>query len=253
MPGMLLETMAKTSRGLLSFAPQLNVIDMHCHLGFYNDPHSMAHKGAQQQIGFFSGTVTPEEYVEQSALLAKEPNVRVGLGFHPWWVKPSDYRQHLQLFDDWVQKTSYISEIGLDFSSEHVATKREQIEVLSHILQVCSQGSKVLSVHSVRAASTVLDLLEQYDMLAKSRVIFHWFSGTSQELHRAVKLGCYFSVGERFLSTKRAKEYLKIIPQNHLLLETDFPPKAGQAPNDDLFDSLHHASTQLLRYYGLHE
>ena len=54
-----------------------------------------------------------------------------------------------------------------------------------------------------------------------------WFSGASDDLHRAIKLGCFFSVGPRMLASRRGREYARQIPVSQLLLETDMPARAG--------------------------
>ena len=54
--------------------------------------------------------------------------------------------------------------------------------------------------------------------------MLHWFSGTSDELARARRLGCYFSVSEHMLASKRGREYARVVPEERLLLETDAPP-----------------------------
>ena len=86
---------------------------------------------------------------------------------------------------------------------------------------------KLISIHAVNAAAAALDALEQASTFALHRVIFHWFSGTSDDLHRAVKLGCLFSVGPRMLASRRGREYARQIPLGQLLLETDMPARAG--------------------------
>ena len=45
----------------------------------------------------------------------------------------------------------------------------------------------------------------------------------SDELVRARNAGCYFSVNERMLATKRGREYARQIPLDRQLLETDAP------------------------------
>lgn len=40
-------------------------------------------------------------------------------------------------------------------------------------------------------------------------------------------MGCWFSVGERMLATKRGRAYVQSIPSDRLLLETDAPPVGG--------------------------
>ncbi len=83
---------------------------------------------------------------------------------------------------------------------------------------------RVLSIHSVRSAAACLDILEETSCIDRCRCVFHWFSGNSDELHRAVQDGCWFSVNEMMLRTRRGREYARQIPLDHLLTETDFPP-----------------------------
>ena len=82
-------------------------------------------------------------------------------------------------------------------------------------------AGRVISIHAVRSAGTVLDVLESYGLLTPSPN--SWFSGTSNEFGRARNAGCYFSVNERMLATKRGREYARQIPLDRLLLETDAP------------------------------
>ena len=74
----------------------------------------------------------------------------------------------------------------------------------------------------------MLDLLQEANTLARHRVILHWFSGTSDDLNRAVAAGCYFSVGPRMLASRRGREYARQIPLDRLLLETDMPSREGE-------------------------
>ena len=85
----------------------------------------------------------------------------------------------------------------------------------------------MISIHAVRSAGAVLDVLESHGLLIPNSdspaIIFHWFSGTSDELARARNAGCSFSVNERMLASKRGREYARQIPLDRLLLETDAP------------------------------
>ena len=62
-------------------------------------------------------------------------------------------------------------------------------------------------------------------MYRQANIIFHWFSGTGEDLTRARRLGCYFSINERMLQSRRGRAYATQIKEEHLLLETDFPLK----------------------------
>ena len=125
---------------------------------------------------------------------------------------------------------SAIGEVGLDFSARFAGSEPLQIQALDRLCDALVQyplAGRVISIHAVRSAGTVLDALESYGLLTPSpnspAIIFHWFSGTSDELVRARDAGCYFSVSERMLATKRGREYARQIPLDRLLFETDAP------------------------------
>lgn len=206
------------------------LFDMHCHLGFYANPVEAARELASAGIAVLNATVTPAEFERVGAELAAEPNVRCGVGLHPWWVADgrmgaADVSHAAQLAAD----SRFVAEVGLDFAHGRDASAARQTDALGRLLERCAGGGHVLSVHAVRSAGAVLDLLDAQGTLlsraprGRNAVIFHWFSGTSEELHRAVSAGCYFSVGPRMLTTRRGREYARQIPVTRLLLETDLP------------------------------
>ena len=232
----------------------LEYFDMHCHLGFCADAKQAARDLAAVGVGAFSNTVTPAEFKAQRAILADAENVRVGAGLHPWWVgehvragvevaEPSasgvrpavapSSAQNLG-FDssyEFVARNRFIGEVGLDFSPRRVATREAQVDAMTCIANACARtGGKVLSVHAVQAVDDALDALESAGALvadAGNACIIHWFSGTSDQLTRARRLGCYFSVNPRMLVSKHGRAYAQAVPVEKVLLETDSPSAAG--------------------------
>lgn len=206
--------------------------DMHVHLDFMREAAAVADEAAELGLGMFAVTVTPAGYERAARELAGAPNVRVGVGLHPWWV--ADGRcdaEAIAAVADLARGARFVGEIGLDLSPKHVpdGSADRQAAALEAIARACAETSepaapKILSVHSVRAARLTLDVLERTGALASCSCIFHWFSGTSDELHRAVRAGCWFSINEMMLRTRRGREYARQLPADHLLLETDLPP-----------------------------
>jgi len=192
--------------------------DMHCHLGFCEDAVQAARALAAAGVGAFSNTVTPAEFAEQRVALAGAGNVRTGAGLHPWWVGEYDVAANWDRLYGLVARTRFVGEVGLDFSPRHADTRKART------------GDKVLSVHAVHAVDDVLDVLERASALGAmvgNACIIHWFSGTSDQLTRARRAGCYFSVNPRMLQSKRGRAYAQAIPADRLLLETDEPASAG--------------------------
>lgn len=206
--------------------------DMHVHLDFMRDMASVAADAATQGLGLFAVTVTPEGYGRARRELAGASNVRVGVGIHPWWAADGRCgKVELTETVTHVRETRYVGEVGLDLSPKHVpeGSLEAQLAAFEAIAGAAAEtsgptGPKVLSIHSVRAGGLALDVLERTNALAACNCIFHWFSGTSDELHRAVKAGCWFSINEMMLRTRRGREYARQLPADRLLLETDLPP-----------------------------
>ena len=215
--------------GPLAASPAL--FDMHCHLDFDPNPVAAARAAAVCGLGVFSATVEPVSYVPAATALAPFDNVRVGLGLHPWWVATGAAgEEQLAAFERLASDARFIGEVGLDFGRAHAGTAQAQLAAFERLSVACAGGGHVLTIHAVRAAGTVMDVLERCGALVGNACVLHWFSGASDELNRAVKLGFCFSVNPRMLETRRGRAYARAIPEDRLLLETDAPEEG--APYD---------------------
>lgn len=201
------------------------LFDMHAHLMFYPDSLAAANKLASAGAAVLCATVAPSEY--EKALetdLGSVRGVRLGVGLHPWWIADGrcgipEVEQVAQL----VKHERYVAEVGLDFAGNRIQSRQAQVEALNAVLTACENGGHLLSIHAVQSANTVLDMLAFHRTYANNDVIFHWFSGSGEDLVRAVREGCFFSVNARMLSTRRGRSYVQQIPLVQLLLETDAP------------------------------
>lgn len=202
--------------------------DMHCHVGFMADPCRFVQEAELAHTCVLAVSATPCDYrAFRSVFSGNDPRfVFPALGIHPWWVPDTEEEvaRLLNEFDSLFSSASCIGEIGLDFSSRRVHTKEWQLRVLKHILKRCTdRGQMLFSLHCVQAYPELFTCLEKSGALKQCKGIFHWFSGSSEHLRYAIQRGCYFSVSKRMLASKRGREYVKAIPENRLLLETDAP------------------------------
>ena len=227
--------------------------DMHCHLDFMTNGQEVACDALTRGTLLFANTVEPQAYAQTRAQFASNENVTVGFGMHPWWVGDGHANQAetiSKLLEE--HDPPYIGEVGLDFGSRFADRRDEQVELFSHIVQWAAiQGDKLMSIHAVKSAQTAFDLLAETGCLQTCRCIFHWYSGPSDVLKRAIDAGCFFSCGPRMLATKKGREYVKAIPASQLLLETDEPPAQG-APfsYSDLRKSLDSAAATIASIKG---
>ena len=198
--------------------------DMHCHLGFFEDPAGAAAELAAKGVAALSATVTPAGFERAARELADAANVRVGVGLHPWWVADGRCGEDdVALAARLATSARFVAEVGLDFAHGRDATRAAQLDALDRVLAACEGGGHVLSLHAVRAGSDLLDLLDRHGTCEDNVVILHWFSGSGDELTRAIRMGCHFSVGPRMLATRRGRAYAQQVPLDRLLLETDLP------------------------------
>ena len=196
--------------------------DMHCHLAFMANAEDVVAEARTAGTLLFANTVTVSEYAAARERFAPFGNVRVGLGTHPWWA---DSAFDAARFEQLAASERFIGEVGLDLGRRHEENRCAQLEAFTLIAGVCArQGAKVLSLHAVHAAAEVLGILESAGVLDTCTCVFHWFTGPSDVLKRAIDAGCLFSVGPRMLATGKGREYVKVIPTAQLLLETDAPP-----------------------------
>ncbi len=211
--------------------------DLHCHLDFINNALEVAADAAAAGTRIFATTVTPLGYLQAHMHFATVENVALGLGLHPWYLAQSANirNQQLELFANVLPSTSFVGEVGLDLGKKQLPRAQEQIEAFTAIADQCARaGSKTISLHSVKAAAEVLDILQHTGALDTCTCIFHWFSDSNDILHRAIKAGCFFSVGPFMAASRRGREYLKVIPVERMLLETDAPPTMGESSTRDI-------------------
>ena len=201
--------------------------DMHIHLDQFDDPAAVAHDAAKDGCALFCATTTPKGYLSARKELSAYSNVRVGVGLHPWWIADGRCgKDDIRELEKLIPTERFVGEIGLDFLEKHASKSswEAQMTAFARICATCGAiGGKVLTIHSVRATATTLAILAETGCLERCSCIFHWFSDSTEQLWQAIKAGCWFSLGERSLRTGKGREYVKLIPPDRLLFETDMP------------------------------
>lgn len=196
--------------------------DSHCHLDLMDNMTSIVQSLEKENVGILSVGTTPRAYLKEVEMFGDLKNIHVALGLHPQLVG-SGY-DDIELFESLVQQCHYIGEVGLDFSKEYITNKDQQIEIFKRVLLCCERsGNKVVSIHSLKSAGTVLKTLSQLRLDNKNIYILHWFTGSIAQMQNAVDMGCFFSINPKMLKTKSGINLIKKIPPNKILLETDAP------------------------------
>lgn len=194
------------------------MIDTHCHIDLYKNPIQIANECERDGIITIGMTNLPSHFELGYNHLLKFKKVRLALGMHPLYAE-----QHIGEFDKFVKnisKTSYIGEIGLDFSKEGIATKEIQIDSFIKLLNELSDKKKILSIHSRKAEKDVLKYLIEYKI---KLAIFHWYSGSISLINEIINAGYFFSINPEMIKYKSGIEIIKNIPLEMILTESDGP------------------------------
>jgi TatD DNase family protein len=199
-----------------------NYVDLHCHLDLYEDFVTAVREAEESEVFTLTVTTTPKAWPRNREVTESTRYVRAALGLHPQLVH--ERADEITLWERYLSESRYIGEVGIDAGPRFYRSLDLQKEIFRHILQKCNAaGNKILTVHSVRSAKTVLDLIERNFSLSQGKVILHWFSGSKSDAQRAIEMGCYFSVNAEMLANEKGQQLLSRIPDDRLLTETDGP------------------------------
>ncbi|QXL85208.1 Qat anti-phage system TatD family nuclease QatD [Comamonas sp. NLF-1-9] len=198
------------------------LVDFHCHLDLYPD-HAVAVRDAEAASVFtLAVTTTPRAWPRNHELAQRTKHVRAALGLHPQLV--AEREKEIELWDRYLAETRYIGEVGLDAGPRFFKSLDAQKRVFQYVLQRCAQaGGKIITVHSIRSAKAVLDLVETHLPPERGKIVLHWFTGTQSEAKRALELGCYFSINAGMLGNEKHAQMVQTIPLDRILTETDGP------------------------------
>jgi TatD DNase family protein len=196
------------------------VIDLHAHLDLYPDPVETTRECIERNLFVLSVTTTPSAWSGTAALAKGASRIRTAIGLHPQIAQ--ERQGELVLFEDLLPRSRYVGEIGLDGGPELRMTWNVQRRVFDEILRLCSSaGGRIMTIHSRRAATPVLDALASRGNAGVP--VLHWFSGSKKELQRAIDQGCWFSVGPAMLASEKGRAMAAVMPPDRVLTESDGP------------------------------
>ena len=210
-------------------------VDFHCHLDLCQDMRGAYTRCESARCFTLAVTTTPKAFARNKSMARDSHFVRAALGIHPQLV--AERASELSLFEELAPSTRFIGEVGLDAGRRFYPSFEPQKLVFESVLALCTRlGNKVISIHSVRTAKQVLDVVERTGAYRTCVPVLHWFNASGSEIRRALELGCYFSVNEQMLQSPRGRILLDTVPIERVLTETDAPFQSdefgGRYPGD---------------------
>jgi TatD DNase family protein len=195
------------------------LVDTHCHLDLYPDPPALLSRIEETGIHTVAVTNAPSVFAHTLRLVAKSRFVRAAVGLHPELV--NTHGQERPLLWHHLEDTRFVGEVGLDYVTTDEGERALQRKVFREVLDRCAEAAdKVLTVHSRRSASDVIDMVGAG---FPGAVILHWFSGTLKEAARATTNRCYFSVNPAMVKSRSGQALIQQLNPDFVLTETDGP------------------------------
>lgn len=194
------------------------MLDAHCHLDRYSDPRAVAEEASRHGLFIVAVTNLPSHFKIGCPHVATLNGVRLSLGLHP--LSARQHNAERQEFVRLFHTTSFIGEVGLDFSREGKDTASIQLESFRLIAKLLAASSKCVTLHSRGAESETLAIIKEHRL---KPAVFHWYSGPVKLIDDILDDGHYFSVNPAMIQSDKGQKIIARLPHNRVLTETDGP------------------------------
>lgn len=193
--------------------------DSHCHLDLDKIIQKNIQTIEKNQIYTLAMTNLPSLFSRLNNIISSN-YIRVSLGFHPELIL--EYKDLIPLMWDYLDKTRYIGEVGLDFSINKTSLDRDiQLKFFKTLLLKCNKkGGKIISIHSRKAENEIEEIIPTK---FNGIIILHWYTGNIGTLKKLIDKNVYFSINKRMLSTKKGRNLILNIPIERIIIESDYP------------------------------
>ncbi|OFJ68017.1 hydrolase TatD [Anaerococcus sp. HMSC065G05] len=193
-------------------------MDMHMHFDLYKNKYEVLKYIEDKKSYTIAVTNLPDLYKKYYAENWNYKYIRLALGFHPELA--AQYNDQIRTFKKFFQTTSYIGEVGLDYSVKNIRNIEKQKEVFKQIIDLCkSDKKKIISVHTRKAERDCLKILDGFE----GRVILHWYTGNLRDLKIAISRGYFFSINQQMIKSQNGKNIINMIPIDRIVIESDAP------------------------------
>jgi len=207
----------------------MRLIDTHCHLDFPDYKDDLADVVKSAEAGGVVRMIVPGTNIESSEkavrLAAEHPAVFAAVGIHPHEADKADGSmisrlRELAVYND---KVIAVGEIGLDNYKKY-SKPENQVKLFGKCLTMARELDLPVILHNRSAEKELLEIFERVDPY-NVKGVMHCFSGSRDLLKAVLARGLYvsFTGTITFPNSKEAKELIREIPPERLLLETDAP------------------------------
>lgn len=200
------------------------VIDTHVHLDFPQfdvDRDDVVQRAKDEQVGMILMGIHWDN-LQPVIDLAEQHQAKCAVGVHPNSKNQlnaplEDKLSHYAKHDAVVA----IGEIGLDYYRDYVP-HAEQHELLRRQLALALELEMPVILHNRESTEDLYNILKEFPGI---QGVWHSFMGTLEEAQSYLELGLYLGIGGplTFKKNEAAREVVRQLPLDRLLIETDSP------------------------------
>lgn len=201
------------------------MIDTHAHLLSFGDKSqeiidTMRDIGLEIIVNI--GTTVADSKAGVS-LAENNKNIYCAVGIYPEYassVTGDDLKEIEELGKS--DKVVAVGEIGLDYHSENF-DREKQIEIFVKQLEIADRLNLPFCIHCRGAVEDVYKVLSSHKNLIRHSGLMHCYSEGAEWVQKFLDLGLYISFSGNITFKKNDRSFLKDIPLDRILVETDSP------------------------------
>lgn len=175
-------------------------------------------------VGHIINCASDPAQFDQCLSSTEFPGIDVTIGLQPTLAsKLIGADPILDLFENnpLAKKIKAIGEVGLDYHWVKGEGEREKQKILFiDTIRIANEQNLPLVIHSRKAESDCLDLLEKY---ARVEVLLHSFEGNLKLVNRARELGYLISIPTNVVIRKNRRKVALRAGLENIMIETDSP------------------------------
>ncbi len=145
-------------------------------------------------------------------------------GIHPMEWMVADTEKTISFIIEHIDQCVAVGEIGLDYwyrgAKKSEDAREQQRKIYIKLLQIALEHEKPALVHGRGAWDDALTLASEH---GPSRIIFHWFSGPLEVLHKVLDSGYFISATPAAEFSRDHRAALAEAPLERIVIETDSP------------------------------
>ncbi len=198
------------------------MIDTHAHLLMLEKEEIIKNMKDDDMDYIVTIGTTVEDSIESVELAKKNERVYATVGIYPEYsLKTTD--EDLKKIEELAkhEKVVAIGEIGLDYYWEH--DKESQKKMFVKQLQIADRLGLPFCIHCRNAAEDVFEILSENKHLINHSGLMHCYSEGKDWFEKFLGLGLYLSFSGNITFRKTDRSFLKDIPLDRILIETDSP------------------------------